>query len=226
MALFGISILMGLAGVDGLSFQAIVGQQGAVMLLEQFTIAKVVHRGGEPIGAVHLGNPSQFPEGILKPLAEALETLRKADCAGLPIGIGQDEVIDHVIKRLASERDPQIVHVREVRGSQLARLVDLIEEDLLRWALGGSPGFDLALQGPKLDVGKSTWEAALKILEKGFGLEPGIELQQVAQLGPHVLERILPGPPGSGGVNSLGRRSACRYFRAVLVSIPTFNAAR
>ncbi len=90
------------------------------MLLEQFTIAKVVHRGGEPIGAVHLGNSSQFPEGVLKPLAEALEALGKADRAGLPIGVGQDKVIDHVIKRLAGERNSQIVHVREIRGSQLA----------------------------------------------------------------------------------------------------------
>jgi hypothetical protein len=92
MALLGISILMGLAGVDGLSLQAIVGQQGAVILLEQFTIAKVVHRGGEPIGAVDPGNPSQFPEGVLKSLAKALEALGKADCAGLPIGIGQDKM--------------------------------------------------------------------------------------------------------------------------------------
>jgi hypothetical protein len=145
MALLGISILMGLAGVDGLSFQAIVGQQGAVMLLEQFTIAKVVHRGGGPIGAVHLGNPSQFPESVLKPVAKALEALGKSDCPGLPIGVGQDKVINHMIKRLASECDPQIVHVREVRGSQLAGPVDLIEENLLGWALGGSPRFDRAL---------------------------------------------------------------------------------
>ena len=106
MALLDISILMGLADVDGLSLQAIVGQQGTITLVEQITIAKVVHRGGEPIGAVHLGNPSQFPEGVLEPLAEALETLGKADRGGLPIGIGQDEVIDHVIEWLASQGDP------------------------------------------------------------------------------------------------------------------------
>ena len=44
MALLDVSILMGFAGVDGLSFQAIVGQQGAITLLEQITIAKVIHR--------------------------------------------------------------------------------------------------------------------------------------------------------------------------------------
>ena len=106
VALFGISILMGLAGVDGLSLQAVVGQQGAVTLSEQIPIAEVVDRGAEPIGAVHLGNPSQFPESVLEPLAEALETLGKTDRGGLPIGIGQDEVINHVIEWLAGQGDP------------------------------------------------------------------------------------------------------------------------
>ena len=90
--------------------------------------------------------------------------------------------------------------MREVRGAQLAGPVDLVEEDLLGRTLGGFPGFDLALQGAELDVRKSAWEATLKILEEGLGLEAGVALQQVAQLGPNVLERILPGPPGSGGV--------------------------
>ena len=182
MALLGVSILMGLAGVDGLSFQAVVGQQGAITLLEQITIAKIIHRGAEPIGAVHLGNSSQFPEGVLEPLAEALETLGKADCGSLPIGIGQNQVIDHVIKRFAGQRDVQVVHVREVGGSQLAGPMDLIEKDLLGWTLGGSPRFDLPLQGAELDVGKSAWEAMLKVLEKSFCLEPGIEFQQVTKL--------------------------------------------
>ena len=140
-----------------------------------------------------------FPEGVLEPLAETLETLGKADRGGLPIGIGQDEVIDHVIKRLTSQGDPQVVHVREVRSAQLTGPVDLVEEDLLGRTLGCFPGFDLALQGAELDVGKSAWEATLKLLEESLGLESGIELQQIAKLGPDILERILPSPPGSWG---------------------------
>ena len=175
------------------------GPTSAITLLEQITIAKVIHRGAEPIGAVHLGNSSQFPEGVLEPLAEALETLGKADCGSLPIRIGQDKVIDHVIKRFTSQRDVQVVHVREVGGSQLAGPMDLIEKDLLGWTLSGSPRFDLPLQGAELDVGKSAWETTLKVLEEGLGLEPGIEFQQITKLGPNVLERILPGPPGSWG---------------------------
>ena len=167
--------------------------------MEQITIAKVVHRGGEPIGAVHLGNSSQFPEGVLEPLAEALETLGKTFRRGLPIGIGQDEVIDHVIEWLASECDPQVIHVREIRRSQLTGSVNLVEEDLLGRTLGRLPGFDPALQGAELEVGKSAWKATLEILEEGLRLESGIELQQIAKFGPEILERFLLGPPGSWG---------------------------
>src|SRR5262245_30020639 len=96
-------------------------------------------------------------------------------------------------ERPSGVSDARSVGMGEVRGAQLARPVDLVEEDLFGWTLAGSPGFDLALEGAELDVGKAAWEAALKILEEGLGLKPGIELQQIAQLGPNVLERILPG---------------------------------
>jgi hypothetical protein len=205
MALFGISVLVRLTGVDGLSSQAIVGQQGAVALLEEIAVAEVVHRGGEPIGAVHLGNPSQFPEGVLEPLAEALETLGETDRSRLPVGEGQDEVIDHVIKRLTGQRDPQIVHVSEVGGAELAGRVDLIEEDLLGRTRDGLPRLDLPLQGAELAVGKPTGESALEILEKSLGLEAGMAFQQVLEFGPNVLERILPGLPGSWGQGFTGQ---------------------
>ena len=50
--------------------------------------------------------------------------------------------------------------------------MDLIEKDLLGWTLGSSPRFDLPLQGAQLDVGKSVWEATLKVFEEGFCLSP------------------------------------------------------
>ena len=205
MALFGVSVLVGLAGLDGLRRQAVMGQQGAVSLLEQIAIAEVVHRGGEPIGAMRPGNPSQFPKGVLQPLAEALETLGEADRAGLPVGVGQHEVIDQVIERLTGERDVQVVHAREVGGAQVAGRVDLIEEDLLGRPLDSLPRLDLPLQGAELAVGEPAREAALEILEEGLGLEPRIEFQLIEEFGPDLLERILPGPPGLGGERFTGQ---------------------
>ncbi len=37
----------------------------------------------------------------------------------------------------------------------------------------------------------------LKVAKERFGFNPGVELQHVTKLGPHVLERVLPRPPGS-----------------------------
>ena len=92
-----------------------------------------------------------------------------------------------------------------VLGDIWAGPVDLIKEDLLGWALGGPPRFDLPLQGAELAVGKSAWEATLELGEEGMALEAGGFLQQVAELGPDVLERILPGPPGSWGERFTGQ---------------------
>ena len=84
----------------------------------------------------------------------------------------------------------------------------------------------LPLQGTELDVEESAWETVLEIAEQGLGDKPGTLFQQVAKLGPNVMERILPGAPCLGVTDLLGWRSACRYFRADLASIPAFNAAR
>src|SRR3954468_16416713 len=89
--------------------------------------------------------------------------------------------------------------VTEVGGAQHPGGVDLLEEDLLGRSLGGSPRLDLPLQGAELAVGEPAREAALEVLEEGLGLEPGLELQAVAEFRPDVLERVLPGPPGPGG---------------------------
>jgi len=48
-------------------------------------------------------------------------------------------VIDHVIKWLDSQRDPQVIHVREVGGTQLTGPVDLVENVLER-IFPGPPG--------------------------------------------------------------------------------------
>src|SRR4029077_3311085 len=90
-------------------------------------------------------------------------------------------------------------------GAELARGVDLLEEDLLGRPLGDPPGLDLPLQGAELTVGEAAGAAALEILEEGPGLEPRVELQQGAEFGPDLLERILPGPPDPGGDGLTGQ---------------------
>jgi hypothetical protein len=132
----------------------------------------------------------------LQAFAEALEALGEADGAGLPVGIGQDEVVDQVVERLAKDGHAELGHAREVALGESSRLMDLCEEDLLGRPFEGSPLFDPPLQTPELDVGEPPREPPLEIDEEGLGLESGIEPEVFDEFGPDVLERVLPGPPG------------------------------
>jgi hypothetical protein len=145
---------------------------------------------------VPLGDSSQFPQGVLQALAEALEALGEADGAGLPVGVGEHEVIDHVVERLAEDGDAELGHAGEVALGEASGFVDLGEEDLLGRPFEGSPLFDPPLQATELDVGEPPRIAALQVEEEGLGLEARIEPEQFEEIGPDILERVLPGPPG------------------------------
>jgi hypothetical protein len=163
------------------------------------------------------GDSSQFPQGVLEAFAEALEALGEADGAGLPIGIGEHEVIDHVVERLAEDGDAEFRHAGEVALGEPPWLMNLGEEHLLGRSFEDAPEFDPPLQGPELDVRKSTWKAALQVEEEGFGLEPRVEPEPFEQFGPDILERVLPGPPGVRDSPLTGERVgvavlACRFL--------------
>jgi hypothetical protein len=151
-------------------------------------------------------NSSQFPQGVLQTFAEALEALGEADGAGLPVGVGEHEVIDHVVERFAEDGDAEFGHAGEVTLGEPPRLVNLREEDLLGRPFEGAPLFDPPLQATELDVGEASREAALQVDKESLGLEPRVEPEQFEDFGPDVLERILPGPPGVGSLSLTGKR--------------------
>jgi hypothetical protein len=206
MTLLDISVLVGLPRLDRLALELVMRQQSLVSPSEHFGFWVAVDRGGQAIGAVSPGNSSQFPQGVLQALAETLEALGEADGAGLPVGVGQHEVIDHVIERLTEDGDAELGHAGEVALGEPPRLMDLGEEDLLGRAFEGTPLFDPALQATELDIGKAAREAALQVEEEGFGLEPRVEPEQFEEFGPDVLERVLPGPPGVRDSSLTGER--------------------
>jgi hypothetical protein len=206
MTLFDVAILVGLSRLNRLTFEAVMRQQGPVSPGEHLGVGIAVDRGGQAIGAVSPGNSSQFPQGVLQPFAEALEALGETDGAGLPVGIRQHEVIDHVVERIAEDGDAELGHAGEVTLGEPPRLVDLREEHLLGRPFEGPPEFDPPLQTPQLNVGEAAREAALQVEEKGLGLEPRVEPEQFEEFGPDVLERVLPGPPGMRGSSPAGER--------------------
>jgi hypothetical protein len=217
MTLLDVAILVGLPRLDRLAFELVMRQQSLVSASEHFGLGIAVDRGGQAIGAVSPGDSSQFPQGVLQALAEAFEALGEADGAGLPVGVGEHEVIDQVVEGLAEDGDLELGHAGEVALGEPPRLVDLREEDLLGRPFEGSPLFDPPLQGPELDVGKPAREAALQVEEEGLGLEPRVEPEQFEEFGPDVLERVLPGPPGVRDSSLTGERVgvavlACRLL--------------
>jgi hypothetical protein len=217
VTLLDVAILVGLSRPDRLTFELVMSEQSLVSASEHLGFGITVNRGGQAIGAVPPGNSSQFPQGVLQALAEALEALGEADGAGLPVGIGEDEVIDQVVERLAEDGDIELGHAGEVALGEPTRLVDLGEEHLLGRPFEGTPEFDPPLQATKLDVGKTALETALQVEEERLGLEPRVEPEPFEEFGPDVLERVLAGPPGVRDSSLAGERVevavlACRLL--------------
>jgi hypothetical protein len=177
VALLHVAVLMRLRRIDRLALQAVVPQQRLVTSLKGRAIAPRRDGGRQGIGAMHLGNPAQLGQGVLQALTEALETLAEADAAGLPVRVGQHEVVDQVRQRLAVDGHLQAAGVREVGGAQLAGLVDLAEKHLLGRPVQGTPLLDVPLQGAQLPLGKATRVLTLEPLEHGLGLQAGVEGQ-------------------------------------------------
>jgi hypothetical protein len=196
MTLLDVAILVGLPGLDRLAFEPVVREQSLVSPGEHLGFGIAVDRRGQAIGAVPFGDPSQFPQGVLQSLAEALEALGEADGAGLPVGVGEHEVIDQVVERLAEDGDAELGHAGEVALGEPTRLMDLGEEDLPGRPFEGPPLFDPPLQAAELDVGEPPRISALQVEEEGLGLEARVEPELIGEFGPDVLERVVAGPPG------------------------------
>ncbi len=177
VALLHVAVLMRPRRVDRLALQAVVPQQRLVTELKGPPITAGRDGRRQGVGTMHPGDTAQLGQGILQAVAEALEALGEADRAGLPVRVGQHEVVDQVRKRLAVDGHLQAAGVREVGGAQPARLVDLAEEHLLGRPVQGTPLLDVPLQGAQLPLGKATRVLTLQPLEHGLGLQARVEGQ-------------------------------------------------
>jgi hypothetical protein len=193
--LFDIAVLVALAGLDGLGSQTVVVEQGLVTPLEGVRTAGRLDSSSQAIGAVQMRNTAEFPEGVLQALAETLEALGEAKGAGLPVGVGQDKVVDQVGERGTLESNAQLVTVGKIGSSQSAGMMPLREEDLPGRSMLGSPLLDPSLQGPQLPVGKASGMSLLQGLEERLGLEGVVERQLLLDPGPDPIEGVLACTP-------------------------------
>jgi hypothetical protein len=195
MPLLDVAVLVAVAGLNLLPDESVVRQQSLIALGELFPFRQVVHGRAQPIRPVPQRHAAQFRQRVLQPVAQALEALRKADRQRFPVRVGQHEMVDHVLERLARDRHAQFVHVREVRRRQPARLMHLAEEHFLGWPRRGAPAPHLPLQGPQLPVGELARIATLQLAEDRLGLQARLFFQQGAHLRPDRGERIDPRRP-------------------------------
>jgi hypothetical protein len=196
VALLHVTVLVRLRRVDRLALQAVVPQQRLVAPLKGRAIAAGRHGRGQGVGAMHLGHAAQLGQGVLQAVAEALEALREADRAGLPVRVGQHEVVDQVGERLAGDGHPQAAGMGEVGGAQVTGLVDLAEEHILGRPVQGAPLLDVPLQGAQLPVGEAAGVLPLQPREHGLGLQAGGEGQLLLDAVPDLRERVGARPPG------------------------------
>ncbi len=191
VALFRITVLVALAGLDGLALQAVVTQQRLVTLLERFRPFDArLHGRRQPIRAMHLRRTAQFPQRVLQPFAETLQAFREADSDRFPIGVREHEMIEHVLKRTAVDRHAQLRTVREVAGTQTTRMMHLGEEDLFGRPALGPPTLDLPLQRPQLPVAEAAREAALQVGKQCLRFQAGVDLQLRLDFGPDLGEGV------------------------------------
>ncbi len=213
MTLLHIAVLVGLAGLNPLPQQPVMIQQplAAPRELRLATRSRlqepgqVMHRRRQPIRSMLGRDSAQGPQGVLQALREALIALREADRAVLPVRVRQHEVVNHVVERLAGDRNAQLRQVGEVRLAESARLVHLGEEHLPRRSFQRPPGLDPALKRPQLPILEPTWMPPLQRLEQHLGLQPRIDRQFLAEPRPKPPRR---GRPASATCEQLRSRRA------------------
>lgn len=198
VALFDVAVLVPAPGPDRLPVEAVVREQRPIALGELRTRRARRDRGREPVGAVNGGHPAEFRQRVLQPVGQRLERLGEAHRAGLPVRVGQDEVVDQVLERLAVDGHPEVGHVGEVGRTQPTGRVDLGEEHFLRRPVGGPPRLDPPLERAELSVREATGVFSLELPEQGQRLQPWVEGESLDDASPDVGEHVRVSPPGVG----------------------------
>src|ERR1039458_7492314 len=176
-----------------LALQPVEAHQALVTISELCRISHVVDRRREPVSAMPMRHFAQLPQRVLQPFAQALNALRKAHCARLPVRVRQHEVIDQVRKTLSLYGHAQLFHVRKVGSAQPPRRMLLGEEHFPGRTFSRTPVLHATLQCAQLPVLKTAGVLPLQVLENGLGLKPCVIFKQLLNIVPNLDERVRPG---------------------------------
>ena len=190
---FGVAVLVRLTGVDPLPRQAVVIQEIAVAGAEFPRRRQVVHRRAEAVAAVLPGHAPEFPQGVLQPLRECLERLRRAHRHRFPIRVRQHEVVDEMVERPPRHRDAERVHAGEVGRGQVAGFVDLPEDRELARTVGGPPLPHPTLERAAVRIEEHAGVLAAEPVEERLGRELRLRPQLNFHLRPDGCEGVDAG---------------------------------
>jgi hypothetical protein len=196
VSLLDVAVLVAATGLDRLAFETVVLQQRPVPLGELRTRRARRDRGREPVGAVDEGHAAEFRQRVLQPVGERLEGLGEAHRAGLPVRVGEHEVVDQVLERPPIDGHPQVGHVREVGRTQPTGRVHLGEEHFLRRPVARPPRLDPTLERAELAVREAAGVLTLELPEQGQRLQPRVEAESFDDAGPDAGERVGVSTPG------------------------------
>jgi hypothetical protein len=150
VSLLHVAVLVALASLDGLGLQTVMLHQGLVTLLEGLlSFNSWLDGSRQSIGAVQLGHAAQLPQGVLQTFRETFQALGETHGARLPVGVGQHEVVDHVVERTSVDGHAQVGAVGEVAGGQPTGMMHLGKEDFFGRPLLGTPDLAPPLQSPQ-----------------------------------------------------------------------------
>lgn len=146
-----IAVLVGLADVNPVAFQAVVCQECGVPRLELAITRQIVDRRGQAVAPHPPRHAAGRVQRILQAQRQSLERFRVAAMNGFPVRTGEDRVKHQMRKRLAQNRDPQFAQVDEIEGQHIPGRMVLREHRFLLH-LGFQfpllhPPFEAATQG-------------------------------------------------------------------------------
>ena len=196
--------------VGPLARHPVVIEQPSIPRLKFPLRRQVVDRRRQAVAAVPTRDAAEFPHGILEPIRQRFERLRRADRDRFPVRISQNEVVHKVVERLALERDPEPIHAGEIGTRQVAGRVDLSEHHHAARTDRGLPLPHPPLERPPVACGKLTGVLGQQPVEQGLGGQPRLRRQPLGHRRPHFDKRIRPGairPRWLRGTRQASRRT-------------------
>jgi len=197
-----VAVLMRFADIDAMASDTIMVEQRLILRRELFVTGKIVDRRGKAVAADPPGDASGRVQSVLQPRRQRLEGLRMAEVDVFPVGIREDGVEQLLVVGAPLDRDPQSIHVDEVDGDHVARMMNLGEVDFLLHPVPQLPSLNSPLQRPSNRIGDPQLALVFgrgivflfQPIEQGKGPQPRVPFQEFLDLRPERFEGVFPSP--------------------------------